>query len=146
MFKLPTVVMALSGAVFSIILGIIPFFEYIKFPFTLIGILISLTGFAVIIWSMFLYKENGTPINETEKPNVMITTGPFKFTRNPIYLGELLILIGVAFIVGNLLSFISPIVYFISINFYYLPEEENVMEQTFGADYLGYKHSARRWL
>ncbi len=63
-----------------------------------------------------------------------------------MYLGALILIMGLAVLLGNLLSLLTPLLFFIFINYLCIPPEEKIMQQTFGQDYLDYKQSVRRWL
>jgi len=81
-----------------------------------------------------------------EEPSILIIEGNFKFSRNPMYMGSLLSIIGLSVLVGNSTAFISPILFFLGINFLCIPLEEKLLEKTFGKDYLIYKNNVRRWI
>ena len=72
--------------------------------------------------------------------------GSYKLTRNPMYLGVSIALFGAAFYFGNLLSFLSPLIFFIAVNLYFVPSEERLMESIFGKKYIDYKKKVRRWI
>lgn len=79
-------------------------------------------------------------------PERIVTAGPFGFSRNPMYLGMLLVLLGVAALYGTAPGFIFPLVYFGVANGYYIPYEESRMTEIFGDQFLTYKAEVRRWL
>ena len=81
-----------------------------------------------------------------EKPKFIVMEGPYKFTRNPMYLGVSTALLGAAVYFGNLLSFLSPIIFFLAMNYYYVPFEEKLMENLFGKKYMNYRKKVRRWV
>ena len=81
-----------------------------------------------------------------EEPSVFVMSGFYKISRNPMYLGALVLIMGLAILLGNLLSLLTPLLFFIFINYLCIPPEEKIMQQTFGQDYLDYKQSVRRWL
>jgi len=76
----------------------------------------------------------------------MVAEGTYKFTRNPMYLGVTIALLGAAIFFGNALSFLSPLIFFLIMNYYFVPREEKLMENIFGKKYLEYKKQVRRWL
>ena len=75
-----------------------------------------------------------------------MTSGPFRFTRNPMYLGMLIWLTGLAVLLGSLMAFLFPILLFLLANSLIIPLEERLMEETFGESFLDYKRRVRRWL
>lgn len=76
----------------------------------------------------------------------MIAEGTYKFTRNPMYLGVTMALLGSSIYFGNFLSFLSPLIFFTAMNFIYIPFEEQLMEKVFGKNYAEYKEKVRRWI
>jgi len=63
-----------------------------------------------------------------------------------MYLGMLIILIGIAILMGSLITFIFPIIFFVIINWFFIPMEEKNMEIKFGKKYSEYKNKVRRWI
>ena len=79
-------------------------------------------------------------------PKKLVTSGFFKFSRNPTYLGMTLALFGEAIFLGSLVTFILPILFFVLINKTNIPVEEKNLEKKFGKKYLNYKKKVRRWI
>ncbi len=109
-----------------------------------IGIFVFLIGISLLFWSFYMFKKNKTPIVPGQKPTFMVMEGPYKFTRNPMYVGVTFALLGASLYIGNLLSLLSPIIFFLIMNYYFVPFEEKLMENLFGKKYLNYKRSVRR--
>ena len=80
------------------------------------------------------------------KPSALMTSGVFRVTRNPMYLGMTLILFGVSICVGSVSAFVSPAFFYLISERYFIPPEEAVMENVFGEKYLEYKRRVRRWV
>ncbi len=113
-----------------------------------ISLFFFIIGFIIIVISFQIFKKNKTTINpiKIEKASSLVTNGIFKYSRNPMYLGMLLILISVSIrfnLYGGLL-FVLGFIYFITY-FQILPEEK-AMLKLFGDDFLNYKNKTRRWL
>lgn len=108
--------------------------------------IVGLGGLAFTISSARLFSRIGTEIHTFHKPGQLVTSGLFRITRNPIYLGFLLLLLGVAIGLGSTAPFLMVGVFFVIANTWYIPFEERKMEETFGADYLAYKARTRRWI
>lgn len=123
-----------------------PQFNVIKKPYNNIGVIVFVIGLSMTFYSFYLFKKNKTPIIPGKKPTFVVIEGPYKFTRNPMYLGVSIALLGAAIYFGNLLSFLSPIIFFIIVNYYFVPFEEKLLENLFGKKYLDYKKRVRRWL
>ena len=123
-----------------------PQYRFIYGSYRIIGILIFILGLSKTFSSFYLFKKNKTPILPGQKPTFVVMSGPYKFTRNPMYLGVTTALTGVAFYLGNLLAFVSPLIFFLATNFIYVPFEEKLLEKIFGKQYLNYKKRVRRWI
>ena len=115
-------------------------------PFNYFGILFFAAGLLILFWSFGLFKKKETPILPGQKPTALVIEGPYKFTRNPMYLGVTTALAGVAIYLGDILSFLSPIVFFVFVSIRFIPREEKLMEKLFGKQYLDYKKRVRRWI
>ena len=103
-------------------------------------------AFALAIWAIGTIRGAGTRI-ETNKPTtVIVTNGPFRFTRNPVYSGMLLGLTGVAIAFDNLWVLAMLVPFYLVIRFGVVAREEAYLERKFGAVYLRYKSRVRRWL
>ncbi|MBO2542873.1 isoprenylcysteine carboxylmethyltransferase family protein [Salegentibacter sp. BDJ18] len=77
---------------------------------------------------------------------MMVTNGLFKFSRNPIYLGFLISLLGVWVLLGIVLPILGCLLFILIINYWYISYEENEMEKQFGAEYREYKSRVNRWI
>ncbi len=123
-----------------------PQFRLIYGKYRYIGILIFVLGLSITFSSLYLFKKNKTPITPRQKPTFMVMEGPYKLTRNPMYLGVTIALFGAAIYFGNVLSFLSPLIFFSIMNHYFVPFEEKLMESLFGKKYIDYKKKVRRWI
>ena len=124
----------------------LPQLDVIDKPYNNIGIIILVMGLSLTFYSFYLFKKNKTPILPGKKPTFVVIEGPYNFTRNPMYLGVSTALLGAAIYFGNLLSFLAPIIFFMVMNYYYVPFEEKLLENLFGKKYFSYKKQVRRWL
>ena len=115
-------------------------------PFNYFGILFFAAGLLILFLSFGMFKKKETPILPGQKPTALVIEGPYKFTRNPMYLGVTTTLAGVAIYLGDLLAFLSPIVFFMFVSIRFIPREEKLMEKLFGRKYLDYKKIVRRWI
>jgi len=115
-------------------------------PATYSGFLIIGFGLVLILKSRSLFLKNATTLQPSEEPTSLVTSGPFRLSRNPIYLGMASILLGVAVLSGTLVTLASPIIFIALIEFFIIPGEERMMEKKFGEPYREYKKSVRRWI
>ena len=123
-----------------------PQFRFIADNYRYAGILVFIFGLSITFSSFYLFKKNKTPIVPGQKPKFMVAEGTYKFTRNPMYLGVATALLGFSLYFGNLLSFLSPLAFFLIMNYYFVPREEKLLENIFGKRHIDYKKKVRRWL
>lgn len=141
----PTYFMALL--IFSVVFNFIfPVLKFISFPYNYIGILFIVFGIVLNLWTDSLFKKKQTTVKPHEVPNFFIDYGSFKISRNPIYLGMLFILLGVAIFLGSLFPFIFSIIFVIIIEKLFIPMEEKNLENKFGNKYIDYKKRVKRWI
>ncbi len=115
-------------------------------PITYSGFLIIIFGLVLAFWSRSLFLRNSTTLQLSEEPTSLVTTGPFRYSRNPIYLGMASVLFGVAVLQGTLVAFAFPALFVMVIQFFIIPGEERKLENLFGELYREYKKSVRRWI
>ena len=132
----------------SIVLQIILLFS---FPISvdlssLLGLLLILSGISLVFVSIRCMRKMKTTFIPGGTPEVLISSGPFKFSRNPIYLGMLTILVGVAFFMSSLSANINAFVFGIIINFTWIAHEEKKLHELFSEDWENYSSKVRRWI
>ena len=115
---------------------------------TLVSILILLIGILILIipvTKFIKYKTTIDPI-EFKKVNKLVTSGIYKYSRNPMYLGLLLIVISSSILYLNIYSVSTPIFFYYLINRFQIQREEIFLTEKFGEEYLSYKTKTRRWI
>jgi protein-S-isoprenylcysteine O-methyltransferase Ste14 len=115
-------------------------------PFNLLGLLLLAGGVALVLWTWWTMKASGTTLSPTEASRCLVTSGPFRVSRNPMYLGTLLAVIGECAVVGSLIGFVFPVIYFVGIDRFVESREEAAMSRQFDDAYSQYKRRVRRWL
>jgi protein-S-isoprenylcysteine O-methyltransferase Ste14 len=112
-----------------------------------LGIALVVAGVAVSVWAWGLFRAAGTEIMPNSATNkTLIIEGPYRFTRNPMYLGLLLLSLGIAFWAGTLPFFAAPILIFAICNLAHIPFEEAKMRRQFGEQFDAYTRKVRRWI
>lgn len=122
-----------------------PAYQYIHEPLAYAGILAVLLGIIVAAISAGMFRKAGTGIKPFDEATTLVTTGFYRYSRNPMYLGMILMLLGVAFLMGSV-GAVLPMVFFVMVirnNF--VLGEERFLEASFGQVYLDYKATVRRW-
>ncbi len=110
------------------------------------GLLIT-AGIALNIWTDLIFKKEATTVKPHEEPSKLITAGPFRISRHPMYLGMTLILFGLPLILsGPATSFVFPVAFAIAMELLFIPFEEANCEKIFKASYFEYKKEVRRWI
>jgi protein-S-isoprenylcysteine O-methyltransferase Ste14 len=118
----------------------------IPFPYNLLGLLIVGLGVYLAFQSVRLLISYNTTFKPRGNPSSLVTKYLYSPSRNPIYLGDLLIALGSATILSSLSAFIAPLIFFLVVNTIIIPFEENRLQKNFGSEYERYKKSVRRWL
>ena len=125
---------------------VIPVWQIINWPYNMIGLLPLALGAWITIWADHIFKHRGTTVKPHLDPSELITTGPYHFSRHPMYVGMLLILIGVAAILGSITPLVTPVAFAVVLQVEFIPFEEEVMERLFDQQYRVYKQQVRQWL
>lgn len=130
----------------AILYLIFPIKTILNFPVNLTGLIPGIAGAVLNIIADKEFKKANTTVKPFEKSSTLITRGAFQISRNPMYLGMVLILISASMITGTLSPFfvIPPFIIFIQIVF--INEEEKILEAEFGDDWENYKTKVRRWI
>lgn len=115
-------------------------------PGTAIGAVIMCIAFALVFWSLRQYHHADTEVRPDRPDTALITGGPYRFTRNPLYIVLALVQITVAFWLNNLWILALTPVTMIIIARYAVTREERYLEKKFGQEYLEYKQQVRRWI
>jgi len=100
----------------------------------------------VNLWADRLLKQKGTSVKPFEPTSVLIVDGPFRFSRNPMYLGMVLILAGIALALGTLSPWLVVPVFMWQIMRRFIVAEEAKLAAAFGNRYIEYRRKVRRWL
>ena len=114
----------------------------------LISFIIFLIGVLILINPIFKFIKSKTTIDpiKFKKVNKLITSGIYKYSRNPMYLGLLMIVISTSIFYLNIFSIITPILFVCWINRFQIKREEIFLTDKFGKEYLLYMTKTRRWI
>ncbi len=111
------------------------------------GFAVFALGFLVSASGRLAFARVGTEVHPASKQNsTLVINGPFRFTRNPMYIGIVIAMVGQALQIGTWLAFGSVVLFFAFVNWISIPFEEAKMERQFGDSYLAYKKRVRRWI
>ena len=123
--------------------------DLISIPYrTLFSIVILSIGIVVIINPVVKFIKSKTTVNPVEFKNVekLVTSGIYKYSRNPMYLGMIMIIISSTIYYLNFYSLLTPFIFYFWINRFQIKREEVFLEEKFGQEYLLYKTKTRRWI
>ncbi len=121
--------------------------EYrLDFACTTCGVVALVLGFLVMMWAWWLFRQSATPIRPTDRASSLVTSGPFRFSRNPMYLGIVVMLLGIALWLGSWPMLIAPAGFFVFMSLVFIPYEEQRLLETFGDAYASYAQRVRRWI
>lgn len=110
------------------------------------GIPLVAVAAALFVASIRKFKAAGTPVPGNVPTVAIVRSGPYRFSRNPIYLAFSMVVLGIACSSNNLWLLGLLAVAASVMNFVVIPREERYLERRFGAGYLDYKAKVRRWL
>ena len=112
------------------------------------GYFMIIIGLIIILSAIILFKKYQTTITPLNPSNAtkLITDGIYKFSRNPMYLGLLLVLVGISIILNLTGGFFFILLFILYINLFQIIPEENAMVDLFKDEFLEYKKNVRRWI
>ena len=147
--KIPPPLVALLGVVLMYFLALwTPDITLNRWFKIITAIVVAGFGFYVSVAGIIAFKKAKTTVNPTtpKKSSSIVTTGIYQLTRNPMYLGSLLLLVAWALYLANMFSLVVPVMFILYINKFQIMPEERILEDLFASDYLSYKAKVRRWL
>lgn len=115
-------------------------------PYSYAGALVLLAGLAIAIAGVALFARAGTGLVPFNEATTVVTGGIFRYTRNPMYLGMTVGLVGLAIVLGDVSAFLLLPVFPLVMLYRFILPEEQFMEESLGQPYLEYKSRVRRWL
>ena len=127
------------------------FFPGMRLPFSfpghqVIGALVIVTGLLLSSLGIRHFRRHQTTVEPFGTPTALVATGPYRFTRNPMYLGIVTTLLGIALVVATVPFLLAPLAFFVIINATQIPREEAKLTALFGDEYTNYRRRVRRWL
>ncbi len=110
------------------------------------GITLVVIGVAIILWAALLFNRAKTGIVPFSQVTFLVLGGPYLYTRNPMYIGMALTLLGAAVFLASLAPFFVLPLFVLIINNRFILAEEAMLEEAFGEAYREYRAKVRRWL
>jgi protein-S-isoprenylcysteine O-methyltransferase Ste14 len=129
-----------------IIQFLIPGHQFLKFPWNLSGFIPLILGSLLNLIADKAFKNARTTVKPFETSSKLITTGVFKLSRNPMYLGMVLILTGIAVLIGSWPPFIICAVFAFLMDVKFIKIEEKMLAEIFPDQWENYTRKVRRWI
>jgi len=124
--------------------------DLIPQPYNLVGGFLIPVGMLLVVWGNYALLHIGKiglrKREPMQRPSTLALAGPYRFTRNPIYLGGLLMLLGLAIVWSSLVTLLCLVIVYIVLRYLFIKREEIILEEEFGDEYRDFKNRVRRWL
>ncbi len=143
---IPPILFLICLIVMALLRWLWPIKMLFEMPWSLLGIVPILLGLMSALLGAFKFRSVGTNIRPFRDADMLVTTGPYRFTRNPMYLGLVLALIGAWILMGALSPLIAVVIFIVTADRWYIQFEERMLRQKFGAAFDEYCSKVRRWI
>ena len=124
----------------------LPLLHVLDSPWNKVGVVLIVLGILIVIGPATAFLRADTTIKPFKDSSALVVSGMYRYTRNPMYVGMVVVLLGVAVLLGDLSPFILPVVFVPVLNARVIKHEEQMLEERFGNEYRQLKKSVRRWL
>jgi len=111
-----------------------------------LGAAVAAAGGALALWGERTFAAAGTTIKPFERSAVLVTSGPYRFTRNPMYLGLVSMLVGLALALGTPAPWAAAVLMAATLQLRFIRNEERALAASLGEPYERYRQSVRRWI
>jgi protein-S-isoprenylcysteine O-methyltransferase Ste14 len=118
-----------------------------SFLATTAALILLVMGFLLRVWATFHFYQQRMKVISLVPQQILITSGPYRFSRNPLYLGgNVFIFFGATLALGSLSGLLLTVVNILFLEFWMIRREEWQLERIFGEEFVRYKSRVRRWL
>ncbi len=114
------------------------------YPMTF-GLSFIILGILLLVWSCLTFATAKTCIDVRKSTKQLVTIGPYKYSRNPMYLGYVLMYLGISIFFGHMATLLLLIPCLFALHYFAIEKEENYLKTKFGEQYLTYSSRVRRW-
>jgi len=115
-------------------------------PFSYGGAALIVMGLSLVGWPALMFRRAKTPIRPFLESTSLVTGGPYRVSRNPMYLGMVLFLLGAAFLFGSLTPLLIVPIFVLIIDRVFIRGEQQMLQVMFGDEYERYRLRVRRWI
>lgn len=147
--KIPPVAVALlTGAAIWLAASALPSLDFSLPNKDVVAIALAVVGGVVAVLGVVSFRRAQTTVNplRPQAASSLVTTGIYRFSRNPMYLGMLLLLAAFAVFLGNAAALIVLPVFILYMNRFQITPEERALSAMFGPDFITYTQRVRRWM
>lgn len=144
----PPVIAAVLAGLMWLIVPRVPMISQLPDHHLVLCGIAALAGIVSALAGVIVVMMNKTTINPhaPQKTSRLVTSGVYRYTRNPMYVGIMLVLASWALYLSHILPLLLLPVFLFYMNRFQVIPEEQILEQHFGDEYVNYKHRVRRWL
>lgn len=144
----PPVYALLAASLMWLLNAYLPIFSWLPYPWNQLGLVFIVLALLADLWSLFLFLRARTTPNPMKPQNTsqLVISGLYRYTRNPMYLGMLIMLLGWGIYLGSLSPFLILPLFIWVINTQQIFPEEAFLTKKFGASYQAYLQAVPRWL
>jgi protein-S-isoprenylcysteine O-methyltransferase Ste14 len=143
---IPPVLFLLCLVMMCLLGWLLPIVVLWTMPCTLYGLVPLAIGLFLTFAGGYQFKKMKTNTSPLKPPTILVTDGIYRYSRNPMYLGLVLALLGVWTLWGSLSPLAAVIAFILIIDRWQIPSEEKMLKDKFGSEYENYKSKTRRWV
>lgn len=144
----PPVLMLLAAGLMWVLDRWMPLAQWINAPWNRLGGLVATAGIVIDVAALVRFRKAGTTVNplDPSRASYLVIEGVFRISRNPMYLGLVLLLIGWAIWLGSVGPLVVPPLFVIVITVVQIIPEERALHERFGQEYVSYQRRVARWV
>jgi protein-S-isoprenylcysteine O-methyltransferase Ste14 len=143
---IPPVYLFMSIVIMVLLHFLIPGIKILALPWNVLGVIPLALGIGLNLVADGSFKKNETTVKPLEESTALISTGAFRVSRHPMYLGFVLVLFGIAVLMGSLTPYAVVFIFTIFMDVVFIRFEEKELERTFGEAWFEYRSKVRRWI
>jgi protein-S-isoprenylcysteine O-methyltransferase Ste14 len=143
---LPPVLVVVLLALMALLHRLLPVPRLVPPSWAMLAVLPIASGLLLLVVARVQFLRLRTNIHTFRTPDRLARAGVFRLSRNPMYLGFLLVLMGAAWMSGTLAAWAAPLLFYAAAALWYIPYEEAMLERAFGDQWRTYRRTTRRWL
>ena len=142
----PPVLLLMAVVLMVVLHYVLPVARWLAWPWRALGAMPIAMALLVGFWGAGQFRRHDTTIIPFEQSTALIAEGPYRYSRNPLYISMTLILVGLWILLGSLSPVVVVPLFVWWISSRFIANEERHLEAQFGRTYLEYKTKVRRWL